>query len=156
MTAFAAVFFFSLLAAPAPSSGQTITARVGWVADGDTVVLEGGEKVRYVGIDTPERGEPFFGEARQRNLSLVLGKEVRVVVCEGEPRDRYGRLLAFVYAGDVFVNRALVEEGLARRLIIPPCGLPVAEEFKRLEDDARDRVLGLWAGPRARRAAPLP
>jgi len=150
--AFAAVFF--LCAFPALCAAGTVIAKVRRVVDGDTVVIEGGEKVRYVGIDTPERGEPFYGEAKKRNISLVAGRQVRLVVCDAEPRDKYGRLLAFVYAADVFVNRTLVEEGLARRLIIPPCGLPVAREFRRLEQNAREKGLGLWAhragkGPQA-------
>jgi len=154
--ALAAVFFLSFFAAPSPSFAQSITARVKWVVDGDTVVIEGGKKVRYVGIDTPERDEPFFNEARERNISLVLGKEVRLVVCDAEPRDKYGRLLAFVYADGVFVNRALVEEGLARRLIIPPCGLPVATEFKLLEQGAKEMGLGLWYRRGAGVARPAP
>jgi len=147
MAALAAVFFLSFFAAPAQSLARTITARVNWVVDGDTVVIEGGRKVRYVGIDTPERGEPLYHEARERNISLVLGKVVRVVVCDEEQRDKYGRLLAFVYADGLFVNRALIEEGYARRLIIPPCGLPVSNEFKRLEQAAKEAGLGLWAAP---------
>ena len=154
--ALAAVFFLSFFAAPAQALAQTITARVKKVVDGDTVVIEGGRKVRYIGIDTPERDEPFFTEARERNISLVLGKLVSLVVCEAEPRDRFGRLLAFVYADGLFVNRALVEEGLARRLIIPPCGLPVATEFKLLEQDAKETGRGLWARPVSGDIAPRP
>lgn len=115
-----------------------------YVIDGDTIVIAGGEKVRYIGIDTPEIGEPFADAARERNARLVMGKKVRLEICPEEPRDKYGRLLAFVYSDGVFVNRVLVREGLARRLIIPPCALPVAREFKALEREARRKGLGVW------------
>lgn len=136
------------LICPAPCYSKTISAHVKWVVDGDTIVMAGGEKARYVGIDTPEQGEPFFREAKQRNASLVKGRKVTLVICEQEPRDKYGRLLAFVYSDGVFVNRALLEEGLAKRLIIPPCGLPVGREFKEVELRAREKGLGIWGGRR--------
>ncbi|MFQ5735295.1 MAG: thermonuclease family protein [Thermodesulfobacteriota bacterium] len=142
----ASLFLLLALLLPPPLQARTISARVTRVVDGDTVVIAGGERVRYVGIDTPERGQPFFREAKRRNASLVRARTVRLEICDAEPRDRYGRLLAFVYAGGVFVNRALVSEGLARRLIIPPCGLPVSREFQDLERGARQRGRGIWKG----------
>lgn len=153
LAACSAVFFLCSLALATECLSRSITARVRRVIDGDTVVIEGGERVRYVGIDTPERGEPFYGEARERNRSLVQGRVVRLEICDEEERDKYGRLLAFVYVDAVFVNRLIIEDGLARRLIIPPCGLPVAVEFKRLERRARKRRLGLW-GPLRRKTHP--
>lgn len=115
------------------------------VIDGDTVVIEGGEKVRYIGMDTPEAGEPFYGEAKKRNSGLVGGKRVRLVFCEAQKRDKYGRLLAWVYADGVFVNETLVKEGLARKFPVPPCGLEKSAEFRRAEDEARARKIGLWS-----------
>lgn len=128
---------------------------VEYVIDGDTVVINGGEKVRYIGLDTPEEGEPFYGEAKERNSRLVGGKSVRLVFCEAQKRDKYGRLLAWVYSDGVFVNETLVREGLARRLVIPPCGLQKYKEFKRAEEEARSKKLGLWASgtPERQRAA---
>lgn len=115
------------------------------VIDGDTVRLSDGRTIRYIGMDTPERKEPFYQKARQRNAELVIGKAVRLKVCPENPRDKYGRTLAWVYAGDVFVNEALLREGLARVLIIPPCGTPKAGEFRRIEREARERKAGIWA-----------
>ncbi|MEE9613574.1 MAG: thermonuclease family protein [Thermodesulfobacteriota bacterium] len=125
------------------------------VIDGDTIAVYGGERVRYVGIDTPERGEPFYREATERNRALVLGGaggggggggRVRLVVCGEEPRDKYGRLLGWVYAGGVQVEEVLLREGLARTLTIPPCGLKKEKEYSGYQREARSRGLGIWGG----------
>jgi len=114
------------------------------VIDGDTIVVEGGEHVRYLGIDAPEVGEPFYEEAKKRNASLVSGKRVRLVICGKEQRDKYGRLLAWVYSDGALVNRTLLSEGLARLFIIPPCGLEKAKDFERAEKEAIGKKTGLW------------
>ncbi|MBI5902942.1 MAG: thermonuclease family protein [Deltaproteobacteria bacterium] len=115
------------------------------VIDGDTIAVEGGDRVRYLGIDAPESGEPFYEEARQRNAALVGGKTVRLVICGEERRDKYGRLLAWVYSDGVLVNRTLLSEGLARLFIIPPCGLEKAGDFDKAEKEAIGRKAGLWS-----------
>ena len=93
-----------------------------WVSDGDTIVLTGDERVRYLGINAPEiaqDGKPgeFYGEeAKIFNKKLVLGCWVRLELGE-KRRDRYGRLLAYVFLEDgTFVNGELVREGLAHLL----------------------------------------
>lgn len=130
--------------AAGPRPGEPGEFVVTWVVDGDTVKIRGGSKVRYIGIDTPERGEPFYREALRRNIELVKGRAVRLDFCEEEPTDRYGRLLAWVYADGELVNLTLVREGLARALIIPPCGLKHAGEIREAEREARRKGLGLW------------
>lgn len=115
------------------------------VIDGDTIVLDNGETVRYVGMDTPEINEPFYLEAKVRNVMLVQGRPVRVLVCGMEPRDRYGRVLAWVTSGGTPVNETLLKEGLAKVMTIPPCGLVRANAFKALENEARDKKLGIWS-----------
>lgn len=115
------------------------------VIDGDTIVLDNGETVRYVGIDTPEMNEPFYLESKVRNVMLVQGRPVSVQVCFADPRDKYGRVLAWVTSGGVPVNETLVKEGLARIMTIPPCGLARVREFKALEKEARDKKLGIWS-----------
>ena len=59
------------------------------VIDGDTVVLADGERVRYIGMDTPERGEPFFDEATEYNRRLVEGRRVRLMKDDSD-KDRFG------------------------------------------------------------------
>lgn len=129
-----------------------VLARVVRVTDGDTIRVEvdgRSERVRYIGIDTPEtrhspRGpQPFAEEASEANRRLVAGREVRLVFDVSE-RDRYGRLLAYVYLRDgTFVNAKLVEEGYARALTVPP-NVRHADDFRALEARARSERRGLW------------
>ena len=121
------------------------------VVDGDTVEveLEGEvEDVRYIGVDTPETVKPgapvdcFGPQASSFNHRLVERRRVRLVF-DAERRDRYDRLLAYVYLGDRFVNAELVRRGLARTLEIPPNDR-FAERLKRLEIAAARAGRGLW------------
>jgi len=130
---------------PARASEPDEEFLVDYVIDGDTIVIETGERVRYIGMDTPEAGKPLYHEAKQRNRALVGGKRVRLVFCEAQRRDRYGRLLAWVYSSGVFVNERLVREGLARKFPVPPCGRVMYGRFKKAEREARADKLGLWA-----------
>jgi micrococcal nuclease len=134
-----------------PTSGP-LHGRVVHVADGDTinVRLSDGrtERVRYIGIDTPESVKPgtpvqcFAKKASHYNASLVEGRQVTLRL-DAEERDRYGRLLAYVYTEGRFVNRELVARGYARTLTIPP-NVAHADEFARLARSAREAGVGLW------------
>jgi micrococcal nuclease len=125
------------------------------VVDGDTihVRVDGRrEKVRYIGIDTPEtRGadECFSQRASVFNGRLVGGERVRLVT-DAEQRDRYGRLLAYVYRvrDGLFVNAELVREGYAQPLTVPP-NVAHADDFRRLAADARRAGRGLWSACRS-------
>jgi micrococcal nuclease len=120
------------------------------VVDGDTIVLRGGERVRYIGVDTPESVKPgtpvqcWAKAASRMNEGLVEGERVRLRF-DSERRDRYGRTLAYVYrAGDgLFVNAELVRRGAARVLTIPP-NVAHAPLFRRLAAHARAAGRGLW------------
>ncbi len=122
------------------------------MVDGDTIKvrLDGGrtERVRYIGIDTPESVKPntpvqcFAKKASHYNASLVTGRAVTLRT-DAEERDRYGRLLAYVYADGRFVNRELVAHGYARTLTIPP-NVAHADEFASLARRAREAGMGLW------------
>lgn len=137
-----------------PLPDGTITARLVRVVDGDTirVALDGREEpVRYIGVNTPEvhhprRGEePFGREATEANRRLLGDGDVRLAF-DVERRDRYGRLLAYVYLPDgTFVNARLVELGFAQVMTVPP-NVAHAEEFLALERAAREARRGLWAG----------
>lgn len=115
------------------------------VVDGDTVDLEGGERIRYLLIDTPElsSNDCYAQEARQANIDLVLDHEVKLTY-DVQCTDNYGRLLAYVSVGDVEVNRRLVERGFACDLFIPPNGEDRREEFASLESLARSEGRGMW------------
>ncbi len=118
------------------------------VIDGDTILLATGERVRYIGIDTPEtkhpdKGVEFYGEeAYQFNRQLVENKWVTLGF-DVERRDKYNRLLAYVYVDDIFANAALVEEGYARVYTFPP-NIKHVELFIRLQRMARMASRGLW------------
>lgn len=115
------------------------------VVDGDTITLGNGAKVRYLGINAPEQGQPFFSEALELNRKLVQGKRVRLEL-DAERQDRYGRLLAYVFVGDEMVNLRLIREGLAHVLVIPP-NLRYAEALLRARQEARAARLGIWERP---------
>jgi micrococcal nuclease len=123
-------------------------AKVIRVIDGDTIEIEGGEKVRYIGIDTPELHhpnkavQPFAQEAYEFNRSLVDGKNVYLVF-DVQRRDRYKRLLAYVFVGETFINAKLVNDGYARVATFPP-NVVYQELFLRLERKAREENRGLW------------
>ena len=130
-------------------------AKVNRIVDGDTAILEDSRRVRYLNIDTPESAHPnkpvqcFGKEAAMVNKDLVEGKEIWLKF-DREKEDKYGRLLAFVFLpgknpNDVkqSVNAYLVEMGYARAYIIKPNDT-FAEEFAKLEREARNNKRGLW------------
>lgn len=124
------------------------------VVDGDTVVLEGGARVRYLLVDTPEstggRHDCFGAEASGFNRALVEGR--RVALSYGEAcTDRFGRLLAYVSVEGREVNALLVERGLACSLYVAPAGGARRAEFEALEAEARRARRGLWGS-----CAPVP
>lgn len=126
------------------------TGRVERVVDGDTILLQGGERVRLIGVDTPETKKPgtpvqcFGKKASAFTTGLLDRRKVRLEQ-DAEARDRYGRLLAYVTrASDgLDVNAELVRRGYARTLTIPP-NVRHADEYARLARTARERGRGLW------------
>jgi len=122
------------------------TARVIQVIDGDTITIEGGYRVRYIGIDTPEvhpELETCGMEALEANRKLVEGKEVRLERDVSET-DKYGRLLRYVYVDDIFVNAELVRQGLAEAKAYPP-DIEHQDYLDKLEAEARQAGRGIWA-----------
>ena len=128
-----------------PPDGEQ--AKVTWVYDGDTVEVEldGREyRVRYIGVDTPEREEPYYQEAFDANFDMVKNKTV-ILVQDVSDTDQYGRLLRYVYLLDgTFVNAELLRDGYGRTINIPP---DTANEdyFAGLQKEAREEGRGLWA-----------
>ena len=123
--------------------------RVTGVYDGDTIVLEDGRCVRYIGINTPETAhppkvaEPFGNEARKANQALVYRKKVRLEF-DHERFDRYGRHLAYVFLeNDTFVNLSLIEKGVAYCLPRYP-NLRFARVFLTTQRRAMTAARGIW------------
>lgn len=124
------------------------------VIDGDTIELSNGESVRYIGIDTPESREreggewvydpmPYAKEAIELNRKLVEGKAIRLEF-DVQKRDKYNRLLAYVYSGDKMVNLEMLKQGYSMIYTYPP-NVKYAEEFLRAQQSAREQGKGLWA-----------
>jgi micrococcal nuclease len=135
------------------TSPEGVRAEVTRVVDGDTIHVDLGgtdETVRYIGIDTPESVKPdtpvqcFAKQATAANRRLLLGNQVKLVF-DRERRDRFGRLLAYVYRADdgTFVNAALVRDGAARTLTVPP-NTRHAKRLAQLQAQARQEDRGLW------------
>lgn len=130
---------------PVAASAKVLVTRV---VDGDTVEIEGGKKVRYIGINTPETVDPrqsvqcFGKEAANKNKELVEGKKVRLEKDVSET-DKYGRLLRYVYVGNIFVNEYLVQEGFARATSYPP-DIKFQSKFQTAETQAQAVNRGLW------------
>lgn len=140
---------------PAPPAGPTAAglalAQVTRVVDGDTidVLLDGSEqRVRYIGIDTPETVDPrrpvecFGREASERNHQLVEGRTVGLERDVSET-DQFGRLLRYVWLEGEMVNATLVAEGYAAAATFPP-DVKYADTFAALEEEARAAGRGLW------------
>ena len=116
------------------------------VVDGDTIrvgLSDGDWSVRLIGINTPEVGQYYFEEARDKMEELVSGKAVLLQKDVSET-DRYGRLLRYVYIGDLFVNAEMVKQGYAQAATYPP-DVKYADLFVSLEREARESGVGLWA-----------
>lgn len=131
---------------------STTTATVVKVIDGDTIdVILGKDteitRVRYIGIDTPEpyaEAVPECGseEASLRNQELVSGRSVTLVPGT-DPLDKYGRLLAYVYVDDTFVNETLIKEGFATVMMIKP-NTQYQTSFINLYTTAWAEKIGIW------------
>ncbi|MFD2371952.1 thermonuclease family protein [Brevibacillus sp. GCM10020057] len=132
-----------------PQPNGEMEATVERVVDGDTVELSTGEKVRLIGVDTPETVkpntpvQPYGKEASDYSKKLLTGQRVKLKF-DVEPYDKYKRLLAYMYLPDgTFVNEKLVREGYARIMTIPP-NVAHADLFLAAEREAREQNRGLW------------
>lgn len=146
--------FSALLGACSSTTGQPVAngemeATVQRVVDGDTVELSTGEKVRLIGVDTPETVkpntpvQPYGKEASEFSKQLLTGQKVKLKF-DVEPYDKYKRLLAYMYLQDgTFVNEKLVRDGYARIMTIPP-NVAYADLFLEAEREARENNKGLW------------
>jgi micrococcal nuclease len=133
-----------------------VTGVVSNIVDGDTIdVLIGGQefRVRYIGINTPETDELFGSQATEQNRLLVSGQEVTLYKDVSET-DQYGRLLRYVFVGDLFVNYELVRRGYAQVASYPPDTACIST-FQTAQAEARNSRAGLWAQP-ASTNTPIP
>ncbi len=123
------------------------------VVDGDTIDVNmpdgSEERIRLVLVDTPETKHPKIGvqpfgpEASSFTTSKLTGQEV-MLEFDVQERDRYGRLLAYVWLGEELVNKKLIENGLARVAVFPP-NTKYVDEFRSAQEKARQAELGIWS-----------
>jgi micrococcal nuclease len=123
--------------------------KVARVVDGDTILLQNKQTVRYLGIDTPELHHPTIGEecggleASAQNQKLLAGRRVRLV-SDVTDRDSYGRLLRYVFTEDgTFVNYELIRKGYGQVFEMQPDHL-LTNTFTQAQMDAKKDGIGLW------------
>jgi len=135
--------------------GKSRWVHVAYVFDGDTFRTKSGERIRLLGINTPEVShdkqaeQPYAKQAKKRLIQLIMGKSVQLR-SDKEKKDKYGRSLAHVYLRDGrWVNNIMVTEGLAHVYIFAP-NFHGADELLRSESEARNNGRGLWKSSRFR------
>ncbi len=125
-----------------PVSIEKNTATISKVIDGDTVELETGARVRLLGINAPEMGQPYHEEATDRLKELIENKTV-ILESDVEDKDLYGRFLRYVFFNNKNINVEMVEEGYANVYVIPP-NKKCENELRRAENEAKTANRGIW------------
>ena len=127
-----------------PEEIQNYNMTVTEVIDGDTFYLGNGDKIRMLGINTPESGKPYSQEATEFLTSMLMGKEVTLVNdSKNDDSDSYGRLLSHVYINDTLVNYEIIKVGLA--FWYPyTSGTDMDEMYEEAQHYASNNTLGLW------------
>jgi micrococcal nuclease len=115
------------------------------IIDGDTIVIEGGRRVRLLGIDADEKGYPCYEAAKKRLEDLILGKEI-TLEASGKDADQYGRLLRYVFLEKENTSVILAREGLAVSLVYPDNERYI-DELVAAESAAKNGKIGCkWSG----------
>ena len=116
------------------------------IVDGDTVELSGGDRLRLLAVDAPEKGEPYYSEAAQFLGRRVLGKR-GVVEFAGRRRDGYGRLLGYLLIDTLFVNAAIIDSGMGYVYLFRDndLGSPRIDRLLEAQRGAITRRSGLWS-----------
>lgn len=124
---------------PVTTTGEPVVC----VIDGDTIRLKDGMSVRFIGMDTPERGLRGADNATAMTIRLINNSNVRFEK-DVSDKDQFGRYLRFIYANDVFVDAELVREGWAIAKDFPP-DISKSAQFHQLDREAKDAHRGIWA-----------
>ena len=128
---------------PAISGGSDSTLIVTRIIDGDTFVLSNGIHVRLIGLDTPEKGQPFYEEAKVFAESTVLGSPVRIEYGD-EPYDNYDRSLVFLFEDTLFYNERVVRAGLASAYFFEN-NRKYSTNLISAQKTAREAHSGIWS-----------
>ena len=133
-----------------PERGLDDRFVVSRILDGDTMELRGGDRVRLLALDTPEEGEAFYEEATQLLTRLALGETARVEYAHRR-RDKYGRLLAYLYIDSLLVNKTVIDSGLGYVYLFRDNDLQ-SDQVRLMiaaQRSAIERGVGLWSLPHA-------
>jgi len=145
----AAIAYLKREVGPPDRGSLSATRRCVRVIDGDTLELDGGERVRLIGVDTPESVDPrrpveYFGKEASAFTRRLAEDRMVALQYDEDTRDRYGRTLAYVYLEDgTFVNAEIIRQGYGHAYTRFP--FRYQEEFLALERQAREEGRGLWA-----------
>ena len=134
---------FILLAVPSLAHAENV--RFLRLIDGDSILVEYhgySQEVRLIGIDAPEWGQEYGTQAKAHAMNFCFGYSLRLEF-DKDRKDRYGRLLAYVYCGDKMLNAEMVRAGLAIAVKIKP-NVKYSARLKKIEDKARAERRGFW------------
>lgn len=123
-------------------SAATEISLVTRVVDGDTIIVEGGQRVRLIGINAPEKGEPGFDEATEKLEEYIANQEI-VLERDKTNKDRYGRLLRYVRINGTSTSELLARDGVVIAMSYEP-NTKYQKEIAQAEKQARDQQKGLW------------
>lgn len=149
LTAFILLFLSAGVGYPGLTNGTAGLVKIEKVNDGDTVTIRAGrnsERLRLIGIDAPELGQEPWGEISKKYLANIIASSSGMVKLEYdvERRDKYGRMLAYLWTKDgKLVNRMMVEDGYALLFTFPP-NVKHAGELVEAYRKARESRSGLW------------
>ncbi|MGR3317896.1 MAG: thermonuclease family protein [Candidatus Anammoxibacter sp.] len=129
---------------PKSQLSKTINCKVKKVIDGETVLLESGEIVKYIGIEIPQNGSKRFEEAKDFNKLLIDKKDIRLQF-DIQGRDSHGNLLAYVFVEGIFVNAEIIKHGFSG-FVPHPKNIQYHELFAVLESEAIRHKKGVWSG----------
>lgn len=136
---------------PTIVTDDPVSVRVERVVDGDTIIVDGNQPIRLIGVDTPETVkpntpvQPWGPEASEFTKRHVAGKIVRLEF-DREKHDKYNRLLAYVYVGDWFLNEELIRAGLSPAVTKFPYSAEMKQRLRAAEEEARRQKVGIWSG----------
>ena len=119
------------------------TYEVSQIIDGDTIRLSNGEKVRLIGINAPEQGQPYYDAATEKVRELI-GDEPVTLEKDVDDKDQYGRLLRYVYVNETFVNVEMVRQGFAISYPFSP-NTKYTDKFEEAQEEARISQIGIWS-----------
>ena len=115
------------------------------IIDGDNLELDSGQSVRLYGVNCPEKTQPLSQEAIDQTTKLALNQEIRIEYQPNYEKDRWGRILGYIFIGDTHLNQELVKSGLCEVVIYKKrAKLIYQDELLQAQEQAKEQKLGKW------------